>query len=76
MNNPPTTRIIIPEKIEHEELPKAPDVSKETRDIISQGGQILLPFYVADAQVTFSRWRLAELIEEAINNAKREGMGY
>ena len=44
---------------------------KETAEnIVAQGGQILLPFEVGDAQVVFpSRWRLAELITQALNDA-------
>lgn len=70
-------KIIISEKIEYKESPNPPNVSKVTKDIISLGGQILLPFYAGDGQIVFSsRWKLAELIEAAINDAIREGMGY
>ena len=45
----------------------SPEVSQATKDIISQGGQIMLSFDIADGIVEFkSRWHLAELIEAAL----------
>lgn len=39
---------------------------RTARDIVAQGGQILLPYDIADAEVTFSRRRLVALIVEAL----------
>lgn len=42
------------------------------RDIIAEGGQILLPFDAGDAEVHFaSRHRLARLIKEALDERDR-----
>lgn len=50
--------------------PVAPKVSPETRAILAQGGQILLPFEAGDAEITFRRWRLAELIEAELKKLR------
>lgn len=55
------------------EKKSAPNVSAATKKIVGQGAQILLPFNIGDAPVTFSRWRLAELIEELLNDPDRAG---
>jgi hypothetical protein len=47
------------------------EFEKTTRDIVAQGGQITLPFSVADARVEFSRWTLADLIEAALREAAK-----
>jgi hypothetical protein len=55
---------------------EAPKVSKETMSIIygPGAGQILLPFNVGDASITFSsRWALALMIENAILAARIKG---
>ncbi len=46
---------------------------ERAREVISQGGQLLLPFNAGDAQVTYSsRHRLAELIADQIRKAVSE----
>jgi len=63
--------LIIPDFTPPPDFPKPPEVSEDALKIINQGGQILLPFSVGDAQITFaSRWRLAEMIDKAIKEAK------
>ena len=43
---------------------------ERARRIVEQGGQILLPFDAGDAAVRFdSRWKLAEMIAQAIREA-------
>ena len=44
--------------------------------IVARGGQILLPFKAGDAEVTFSRWELARLITETIEEAVKEERGH
>lgn len=47
---------------------KAPEISDTTKAILDHGSQILLPFSIGDASISFSsRWQLAKLIENAIN---------
>jgi hypothetical protein len=51
----------------------APAVSREIRNIIAKGSQILLPFDVSDASVSFtSRWELAEMIERLVIDAVQD----
>ena len=46
---------------------------KYAREIVSQGGQLLLAYDAGDTEVRFpSRRRLAELIERAIKDAVEE----
>jgi len=42
------------------------------KKIVGMGGQILLPHDVRDVEVTFMRWELTRLIEEAIEEAECE----
>lgn len=45
---------------------------ERARRIVEDGGQILLPFDAGDAAVKFdSRWKLAEMIAQAIREAGR-----
>lgn len=49
-------------------------MSEPTSNIISQGAQILLPFEAGDASITFpSRWKLAEMMENIIDDALAKG---
>lgn len=64
------SKIIIPEEMQAQDRQNPPNVFQETRDIISQGGQICLPFDCGDGMVTFSRWELAKLIERAFVEQK------
>lgn len=47
---------------------KAPKISEVTKNILNKGSHILLPFDIGDASISFSsRWQLAKLIQDAIN---------
>lgn len=53
-----------------------PVVGTDVLDIVNCGGQILLPFSIGDAPVTFSsRWELARMIERAVRDAFARGAG-
>lgn len=62
--------LMLPVEAPPEARPDPPIVSDEAMAIINQGGQILLPFRAGDAQITFSRWTLAKLIDAALARAR------
>lgn len=66
--------LIIPKaQTDHTPQPEAPRISQATRDILNRGSQIMLPFEAGDAEIRFSRWALAEMIEDLIEEARQSG---